>query len=384
MKILIVAHIGQTLGHLVRALAIADALTDVGVRPEIVSGPDGKWAIEQSSVPYRHHVIDWTWSHNEIRPTTPTEDYADQVIASVKQLLALLDDQRPDLVIGCPGVFTSQAARSRHIPHISILHGPYLSPIIRLENATAVERSAIDFATAIACNGSFDRLFDQLASNLGLPQLSYLAYLETESIIVPQPGLVLPSLPNLQTTEFIRASIGPAPPARELERLAGACYVTFGSGNPCDLEEILRVADRVFDQVVVTTGFIPTGPVPKNVLEYPFIASSALAGRVSAVISHGGIGTVGTFAEHRTPQLIIPTEIDQATMAVHGPRLGVAEQYGLEAWASAPRLGRRLPTLDGNALEQKVRALRTELPREPVVTSDGARAIAARAVRYSG
>jgi len=81
----------------------------------------------------------------------------------------------------------------------------------------------------------------------------------------------------------------------------------------------------------------------KEELAKPFIASSSLAGQVAAVISHGGIGTVGTFAEHGTPQLIIPTELDQATMAVHAARLGLAMHCGLDSWARRGKLGRQLP-----------------------------------------
>jgi len=216
----------------------------------------------------------------------------------------------------------------------------------------------LSFGRRIACGGSFDSILSHLSTRLGLPKLTYNEYLRTEPIFVPQPGLPLPDFDNLYQVGFIRASLGP--PFDETHvNLDRACYITFGSGNPCDVTRIVQVARSVFPWVIVSTSATPLRQIPSQVIARPFIASSSLAGRVTTVVSHGGIGTVGTFAEHRTPQLIIPTEIDQATMAVHANRLGIARHCGLDAWARRPRLGRHLPEFDDKELLSTLEALQS-------------------------
>lgn len=373
MRILMIAHVGQTVGHLVRCLAIAEELHALGVTPEIAASPQGKWVVEQAGTEYRYHPVDWDWSHNEIHPERPTQDYARSVVASVRQVLQVLEEVRPDLVVGCPGVFTAQAARSRGIPHVSILHGPYLSPVIDIEEPTHTEAAVIDFGRRIACGGAVDSLLARLSDQLFLPRLTYQDYLNSEPIFVPQPGLHLPEMPNLETTDFIRASIGP--PVDPTVDLQGACHITFGSGNPCDISRIAELASAIFPRVVTAASSTPLACLPDNVIVQPFIASASLAGRVAAVISHGGIGTVGTFAEHGTAQLVIPTEIDQATMAVHGVKLGVTRQCGLESWASDLRLGRHLPYLDDENLKHELEQLVAHRP-SLVRSSAGATMIA--------
>lgn len=357
LKILIIAHIGETLGHLVRGLAIADELAALGVRPEIAASGNARWVLQTWGHRYNHHVISWSWSHNAVDPDRPSAAYLSRVVESNRQVIDLLETKRPDLVVGLPGVFTTQAANSLRIPHASILHGPYLSPIVDLDHPTWTESAVLEFARRIACGGSFDYIMAHLSEEFSLPKLTYEQYLRTEHIFIPQPGLPIPSLHNLHRAGFIRASVGP-PLDDTRVNLDRACYVTFGSGNPCDITRIVEVARSAFPWVIVSTAATPPSEVSSQVILRPFIASTSLAGRVAAVVSHGGIGTVGTFAEHRTPQLIIPTEIDQATMAVHAARLGIASQCGLDAWARSPRLGRHIPEFDKEELFSALEALK--------------------------
>lgn len=98
----------------------------------------------------------------------------------------------------------------------------------------------------------------------------------------------------------------------------------------------------------------------KGLLESLFIgsvASRSLAGHVRAVVSHGGLGTVGTFAEFGHPQLVIPTEFDQATTGLYCRATGIAATCGLEAWPSRRSLGRQLPPLSADTIRQQVTLL---------------------------
>jgi UDP:flavonoid glycosyltransferase YjiC (YdhE family) len=375
MRILMIAHIGETLGHLVRGLAIADELTAQGVVVEFAASDKGEWLLKTWKHPYVHHRVRWNWSHNSCDPDRPSPSYLSHVSESVSDVLELLDNVRPDLVIGLPGIFTTQAARHLMIPHVSVLHGPYLVPLLQLKELTPTESAVLQFANKIFTGGCVDTIYSHLSNVHGMPELSYETYLQTETIFVPQPELRLPHLPNIHQVRFIRASFGP-PVDLKKANLAETCYVTFGSGNPCDITRIIELAHHVFPFVVVSTGRTRLGIIRDGVIAESFIASSSLAGRVAAVISHGGIGTVGTFAEHRTPQLIIPTELDQATMAVLAAQSDLAVHCGLYSWATHPRLGRRMPEFCDEELLSLLEALRSRPLIFRDVVSSGASDIA--------
>jgi hypothetical protein len=110
--------------------------------------------------------------------------------------------------------------------------------------------------------------------------------------------------------------------------------------------------------VIVTTGDTDLAQSIPNVVAQPYIASASLAGKVAAVVNHGGLGTVGTFAEYHTPQLIVPTELDQAMTALAAFRLGISTHFGLDIWEHRQPTGRRLPPLDCAAFTASLVALR--------------------------
>ncbi len=375
MYVLMIAHIGETLGHLVRGLSIADELTARGIQVELACSPRAASLLENWRIQYPHHRIRWDFSHNSMAPDVPSTRFLSFVTETTSDVVKLLNNTKPDLVIGLPGVFSVQAARSLGIPHISILHGPWLSPIVSVEKPTAVELAVLNFAQRIFMDGCVDRVYSHLSRTMGFPDLNYQGYLESETIFVPQPGLCLPTRSNIIETKFIRASFGPQSNLNH-SKLEDACYVTFGSGNPCDISIIVELAQTVFPTIIVSTGKKQLRYGSPKIISQTYIASSTLAGRVAAVISHGGIGTVGTFAEYGTPQLIIPTEIDQATMAVHAVRFGIAKQYGLDVWARQPRLGRHLPDINKHELHRALIDLRLARNSSTDILADGAAEIA--------
>jgi len=374
MRILMIAHIGETLGHLIRGLAIADELTNYGQNVEFATSREDEY-LSLSNHIYKNYKIRWRFSHNSCNPGVPTSDYLDKVLETNISILNLLNEIQTDLIIGLPGIFTSQVARKLKIPHISILHGPYLSPIIFLENASELESIVLEFARKIFIGGCVDIIYKNLSNKIGVPKITYNEYLHTEKIFVPQFGLPIEKLPNIHIANFIRASFGPKINFNKLN-LESSCYITFGTGNPCDITNIIKIARKVFKQVIVTTGNISLRNKFNGVIIKPFISSSSLVGKISAVISHGGIGTVGTFTEYKTPQIIIPTEIDQATMAIFAKRLGIAEHLGLDSWAENPRLGRHLPKFEENRLEALLQNLKSKQINSIKIESNGAKEIA--------
>jgi UDP:flavonoid glycosyltransferase YjiC (YdhE family) len=357
---LIVAHVGETLGHLVRALAIADALHAEGMEVQIAASEDAAVLLESWNRRYKHHAIPWGFSHNDLSTDGPSASFENEVVKSVRELKGVISKIMPDVVVGFPGLFSAQVARGCGVEHVSIMHAPYLSPRIKISRPSRIERSALGLTNELLRDGGpIDVAFAAISSQLGLPRLQYRGFLKNETIMVPQPGLCIEKADNLSFHSFISATYGEEYRG-DVSQLGDACYVSFGSGNPCDLTLLLEVAAEVFPRVIFSAGRVCAGSVPSGVEYYDTLSSHCLAGRIGAVISHGGIGTVGTFARYGCPQLIIPTEPDQATMAVHGPRLGVAIEYGLEAWAENPKTGRRLPALQRAELRKKLEFLRDQ------------------------
>lgn len=379
MRILMIAHIGETFGHLVRGLSIADELTARGVHVEFATSSDATWLLKTWKNTYTHHSIRWRFSHNSCDPDSPSSSFLNRLTESNLDILELIKDLHPDLIVGLPGIVTTQVARHLGIPHVSILHGPYLSPIVHLRDETKTESAVLEFARKIFCGGCVDSIFSHLSQVLGVPELTYDMYLQTETIFVPQPGLPLPDQQNIHQAHFIRASFGP-PFCFQETNLMETCYITFGSGNPCDISRIVQLTCTVFPKVVISTGSSRLQSIPKGVIAKPFIASSSLAGRVAAVISHGGIGTVGTFAEYKTPQLIIPTELDQATMSIHAARLKIARYCGLDSWAKRQQLGRCLPNFDEEEFLHLLHILRSMSINSREIVSSGASDIASALV----
>ncbi len=370
MRILLVVHIGETLGHLVRALTVADELHQRGCTIHITAAGRAADVVAAHNPLFRFHPVDWQWSHNSHSPSRLIPKLLNSIFRSGHAISDVMTSVRPDLVLGFPGVVSGYAARRLKVPHASVMHAPYLAPLWNVTDPAPEEEAIIAFSRRM-CKIA-DRTAWALLTVLGQRRLRYSEFLQTERIFVPQPGLQLSSAnPNIKVVSFIRGSIGPSLDELDIP-VEDSCYVTFGSGNPCDIVPLVRAAAEVFEHVIVTYGSQKLGFESSRVTARPLLSSASLAGRVKAVVSHGGLGTVGTFAAFGTPQLIIPTELDQATTAMYSRRAGIARTLGLETWTRRKRLGRRLPMFDANAVRDKLLGLHASGKGKTVATSGAA------------
>src|SRR3712207_3467614 len=103
MRILMIAHIGETLGHLVRGLAIADALTALGAQVEFAASKRSEELLCNREPHYILHKLRWRFSHNSCNPDNPPTSFLRHIIESNVQVLELLTTlprhSRPDLII---------------------------------------------------------------------------------------------------------------------------------------------------------------------------------------------------------------------------------------------------------------------------------------------
>lgn len=372
-QILLVAHVGETFGHVADALSIGRALVTRGLSVGIAASEPARDFVRQSGVQLAFYPVRWNWSHNSSGLNGLSSQFLAEVVATCNDLMGVFEQTEPDLVLGLPGFASTPVARRCGVPHASVLHGIHLAPLINLRLFTTVESAVLAFARRV-CLGPLNEALEVVSRKLGGPHLNYHSYIESEKIFLPQPSVPFESQPNIHVTNFVRGSLGRAFDGDPDQR-QGACYITFGSGNRCDISRVIHAAREVFDKVVLSAGDLKLGPLPLNTVVRRTIASWSLAGRVAAVVSHGGVGTVGTFCESGTPQLIIPTEITQATMAVFAAQAGIATNLGLESFATRSKLGRQLPELTDHELRIALNQLRHQ-PAARRPPSSGAEEIA--------
>jgi UDP:flavonoid glycosyltransferase YjiC (YdhE family) len=95
-------------------------------------------------------------------------------------------------------------------------------------------------------------------------------------------------------------------------------YVTSGTEPPSvtfPWRDVLAAVDDIDVDAVATVGPhvdpAALGATPPNVRVERFVPQADLLGRASAVVSHGGAGTVLGTASHGRPQLVVPLFADQ-------------------------------------------------------------------------
>ena len=143
--------------------------------------------------------------------------------------------------------------------------------------------------------------------------------------------------PDFGAVRLIRAGAGTSsenPPdwLADLGANRQCVYVTSGTERASTTfpwcEVFAAVRDLDLDAVATIGPHVdPTalGAVPSHVRVERFVPQAALLGRVTAVISHGGAGTVLGAAAHGRPQLVIPLFADQWDngIAVHDAGSGI-------------------------------------------------------------
>lgn len=162
-------------------------------------------------------------------------------------------------------------------------------------------------------------------------------------------------------------------------------YVTFGTAfNAVDdqFRAAVEAAAHVAAEVVVTVG--PTGDpgavgaVPDNVTVARFVPQAELLPRCTAVVSHGGSGTVLASLAHGIPLLCLPRAADQFRNAGNVARVGAGVSI-LPAETTDAALRGALDTLLGtDGPRAAARALAEEIGAMPTDT-DVAEAIEAYA-----
>src|SRR5574341_1145047 len=264
MRILIIPHVGETFGHYADALSIARELALRGCTIEIASTPRVSGAAISPGLQCNFYPVRWNWSHNSCDLDSLSSEFVTRILETTEDLMNVVKGTLPDLILGLPGFASTQVARHYGVPHMSILHGVHLAPLLDWKDTTVTELAVLDMCRKI-CLGPLNDAFQVLKRTVGLPSLDYETFINSETIFVPQPGLPIQKLDSMFLTNFVRASLGP-PFDGDQADLDGSCYVTFGSGNPCDISRIILLASKVFPTVVAKTARLNPGPLPAGLI----------------------------------------------------------------------------------------------------------------------
>jgi MGT family glycosyltransferase len=130
-----------------------------------------------------------------------------------------------------------------------------------------------------------------------------------------------------------------------------------------------RALARLDVTLVVTTGAAADpqrlGSLPSSVLVHEFVDQQALLPLCSAVVSHGGAGTMLGAAAHGLPQLLLPQAADQfrnaQALALTGAGAALTPEQCTEAAVAAGAEA----MLNGESMRQAARELADDISRMP-------------------
>ena len=136
-----------------------------------------------------------------------------------------------------------------------------------------------------------------------------------------------PSLRSMDQAHVPR--VQPRRPAEGARASGDLVYVTFGTEfNALDdgFRACVLAAAAVAEEVMVTVGAAGDpdglGPVPANVSVERFVPQAQVLPRCSAVVCHGGSGTVLASLAHGVPVMCLPRGADQFANALNVARVG--------------------------------------------------------------
>ena len=238
------------------------------------------------------------------------DGFADRLAHQRAPLVAALCDRwHPDVVVCDETDFGSMvAAEGRGLPYASVVTiaaGTFARPELIAEPIGRLRREH------------------------GLPPDPELSFLSRHLVLAPfPPSYRDPAFPLPPSARCFRP-FDPAP-----ERRAGPPTVYFTLGTVFNLESgdlfsrVLAGLERLSAEVVATVGAeidpAELGPLPPHVRVERFLPQADVLPRCSAVVSHGGSGSVLGALAHGLPQVLIPMGADQPLNAARCVELGVA------------------------------------------------------------
>jgi hypothetical protein len=341
-RVAIIPHVGIAMSHILRAIALKEILKDdfeiLLVLPEKATDFMGRYFPRLDVV-----WITWPFGHNdaiEIR-LSETVDRLKQITRDLDKIFTAF---RPDVVVGIPGFQTSFVCGVLGIEHLSVLHGPWLTPDYDLDDLTSGERVVIQqWNRAIQITDTLSRI---MAHAIGYKYKGYRDWLESDKICVAQ-YFGVPLKNGRVEVGFLTFDYGP----KSFQGLPTNCVgISLGTAIPDIHENILRAAASNGMPTVVVGG--KRRRTNGTLISVRSLPGTLLAKISSVAITHGGIGTIPVFAYAGVPQIFVPHDIDQAINSILATRCGIGRSVCLDYWKLRTPLGRIRPAIELEEMQQ--------------------------------
>ena len=362
MKVAIIPHVGSAKGHLLRAIAIHRALLESAEFDSLLIVPERARVFMQEFFPdISCKWVNWGFEHSNMLVVARTIRQIRIVGRDLEETFNLFT---PNLIIGIPGFESSSICRTFGVPHVSVLHGPWLIPEYVLAPVDEEERAVLDaWERAIKLT---DFGLKAVASVLGKKYRSYPDWLEKENVWVAQDFNVeyKNSRPKVG---FLHADFGPL---ADGELPTDCLTVCLGTAIESDKMRLLNALSEE-NMPRLAVGGSEVHEV--GIYWRPTLAATSMANISRVALTHGGIGTLAIFAEARVPQIFLPHDLDQAVNAMLAQRSGFGTPIHLRYWKRRSPFGRKTPPFVDEELRQLVRRVANELsPKVSAFDSIGA------------
>ena len=367
MKIAIIAHAGEAKGHILRAIALQRCLEEVAETTLIV--PKKSRAFVETFFPeIACEWITWPFGHNDVLDqAVKLSTFVEQLKLTTLELEKLFHQSAPNLVIGIPGVESSALCRVLGVPHISVLHGPWLVPEYILDEPTPSESAVVVcWERSIEITQVAAKVVSHaLGAMYGKMYRPYRTWLESEVVWVAQDFNV--EYKNKRPViGFLQADYGPT----DTSGLPNNCLtITLGSAIDGDKKILGTFSHTDMSRLIISNSLIAEQP---KVHWRPALSGASIASLSSVAINHGGIGTTAVFATAGVPQVFVPHDIDQAVNAFLAQRSGFGVSTATSQWwRKRTPFGRICPPLiKGRNLGQLVReVMQNPLHQTPAINN---------------
>jgi len=243
--------------------------------------------------------------------------------------LALIDSEKPDVIIGDFRLSLSVSARLSSIPYISICDA-YWSPERQL-NPPLPALGFTRFAPITLTEFLFRRIsplvfrlhalpLERLRAKFGLPSLGYdlrHCYTDADLRLFANFRALFPDVRTHPGADFIGPIAWSPSFDGELDFLVGdgpLTYVTMGSsGNPQVIEKIIPILEQLGSRIVITTAgkSMPLTPKLPTTQIFDYLPGSLVCQHASLVICNGGSPTTNQALSCGVPVLGISKNMDQ-------------------------------------------------------------------------
>ncbi len=350
-KVLFFAE-GATLAHVVRPLALARELDPDQFDITFCRPPAFQWlttgaqfrvidlCCQESSVFARR--LDYGWPLYSFNMLTHY----------VQDDLALIDDVRPDVIVGDFRLSLSVSARLRSVPYITICDA-YWSPerplrpplpVLGFTRFTPLPVAELLFRHVSGLAFQLHaRPLERLRARYGLPSLGgdlRRCYTDADFRLFANFPLLFPEVRPNANAEFIGPITWfPDTVAKPdgLDSNEPLIYLTLGSsGNPRLLERVIPVLEQTGCRVLVATAGKPFSFKPSSARTqvFDFLPGNAVCQKATLVVCNGGSPTTNQALVSGVPVLGIAQNMDQFL------NMQAIEAYGAGGVIRADRVDR--------------------------------------------